>query len=209
MRESLTVSGERHRLALWRSGLILVALLIAGWSLAAGGDGAASAPGGVPFSIGLDLGPEPVRGILGERDVFTPPGSLLALGVLLEHVGFLRVPWPDEPFVEPLQGNLPAVWLPLRAWRVVAGGRERVPEAAILIRSPRLRLVPIAGSQYPVLLQYVGPGEMAEPLRLVSNAEDPGEDRFRLLVISFKDFLATGGDLPPEIVITGELILED
>lgn len=114
MKESLTVNGERRRLTLWCSGLILIALLVGSWSLAAGGDGVASTSAGVPFSIGLDLRSEPVRGLLGERDVFTPAGSLLALGVLLEHVGFKRVPWP-EPSIEPMEENLPAVWLPLRA----------------------------------------------------------------------------------------------
>jgi hypothetical protein len=189
--------------------LILVALLIAGWSLAAGGDGAVSIPGGVPFSIGLDLGPSPERGILGERELFTPADSLLALGTLLEHVSFQLVPLPDEPLVGLVQLNLPAVWLPLNVWRSGADGREVVPEAAILIRSPRLRFVPTPEYQYPILLQYVGPGEMAEPLRIAAGPPAPRYYDFRTLVISFKDFLAAGGDLPPEIVITGELILED
>jgi hypothetical protein len=101
------------------------------------------------------------------------------------------------------------VWLPLDVWRFGADGKEVVSDAAILIRSPRLRFVPAPDHPYLVLLQYVGPGEMAEPLRIVARAPNPSEYRFRLLIISFKDFLAAGGDLPPEIVIAGELILED
>lgn len=84
-----------------------------------------------------------------------------------------------------------------------------MPEAAILIRSPRLRFVPSPGFEDLVLLQYVGPGEMEEPLRIVAMAPNPSEYRFRLLIISFKDFLAGGVDLPPEIVIAGELLLDD
>jgi hypothetical protein len=111
--------------------------------------------------------------------------------------------------VEPLEENLPAVWLPLDAWNSGADGREVVPEAALLIRSPRLRLVPAPDHPYLVLLQYVGPGEMAEPLRIAARPPEPRRYVFRTLVISFKDFLAEGADLPPEIVIAGELILED
>lgn len=180
---------------------MLVVLTLGGPALASGDGNVVQS---APFSIELDLDPTPEWDILGGRDEFTPPGAPLALRTLLERVAFYRQA-REEPFVEPLQSNLPAVWLPLRAWRSHKNGAGEMPGAELLIRSPRLRLLATPGHEYAALLQYLGPGEMAEPLRVVSHPPAEGDYRFPALIISFSDLLAGGGELPPSVVITGEL----
>jgi hypothetical protein len=180
---------------------MLVALMLAGQALASGGNAVQS----VPFSIELDLDPTPAWDILGGRDEFTPPGAPVALRTLLERVAFYRHS-VEEPFVAPLQENLPAVWLPLRAWRPVAAGAGGISGVELLIRSPRLRLVPTPSHEYAALLEYLGPGEMAEPLRVVSDLSAEDDYRFPALIVSFSDLFAEGGQIPASVVIAGELV---
>jgi len=197
------INGER--VPPWLRAVMLVALTLASLAFASGDGNVAQS---VPFRIALNLDPTPEWDILGGRDEFTPPGAHVVLRTLLERVAIYRHS-VEEPFVPPLQENLPAVWLPLRAWRPVAAGAGDISGAELLIRSPRLRLVPTPGHEYGVLLQYLGPGEMAEPLRVASDPPTEDGHRFPVLIISFSDLLSEGGELPPVVVLAGELVWDD